>query len=174
MIKNINLKKAYRLINSGPVVLVTSAYKGNKNVMTLNWITVINSSPFLVGIGIGEESYTCSLIRKSREFAINIHGREILNKVKICGSFTGGEVDKFKKAKLSLFKGDKIKSPLIKDCHGFIECKVVKCMKFEDVYFFVGKAVSGRARKGYFKNGLWDLKKIKLIHHLGSGNFYFS
>jgi len=47
-------------------------------------------------------------------------------------------------------------------------------MKFEDVYFFVGKAVSGRARKGYFKNGLWDLKKIKLIHHLGSGNFYFS
>jgi len=171
--KNIPLNEAYRLINSSPVVLITSAYKNQKNVMTLNWLNIINSEPFIIGAAIAKDSYTSYLIEKTKEFGINVPDKKLLPQIKLCGNLSGREVDKFKKANLNIFEAEKIKAPLIKECSAFIECKVKKKLIFGDVNFFIAEAVSAKVNEKIF-NKIYNIDKIKFVHHLGGGNFYFS
>ena len=41
MMKEIPLSKVYRLIEPGPVVLVTTAYKGRANIMRMTYYTFV-------------------------------------------------------------------------------------------------------------------------------------
>jgi len=43
------LSKVYRLLEPGPVVLVTTAHKGKANIMTQSWHTMMEFEPPLVG-----------------------------------------------------------------------------------------------------------------------------
>ena len=38
-----------RFLEPGPVVLVTSAHKGERNIMTMGWHLVLEFSPSLIG-----------------------------------------------------------------------------------------------------------------------------
>ena len=42
--KEISLSKVYRLIEPGPVVLVTTAYKGRANIMTMTYHMMLSIS----------------------------------------------------------------------------------------------------------------------------------
>ena len=43
------LSRVYRVLEPGPVVLLTTARKGRPNVMTLSWHTMMEFTPPLVG-----------------------------------------------------------------------------------------------------------------------------
>ena len=43
------LPNVYRLLEPGPVVLVTTAHKGKVNIMTQSWHTMMEFEPPLVG-----------------------------------------------------------------------------------------------------------------------------
>jgi flavin reductase (DIM6/NTAB) family NADH-FMN oxidoreductase RutF len=61
-----------RLLEPGPVVLVSSAWKGKNNIMTMGWHTVLEFSPALVGCVIADNNVSFEMIRKSRECVINV------------------------------------------------------------------------------------------------------
>jgi len=172
-IKEIPLEQGYKLLNPGSVVLITSASGEKKNVMTLAWTSIINSEPFIIGIAMGNQAYSAKLIRKSREFAINIPGKNLLGAVRACGETSGINVDKFKKAKLTVFRAKKVRAPLVQECFGWLECRVIKAIKFGDVNFFISKVLAVSASDKYYDDG-WIPEKAQLIHHLGGGSFYFS
>ena len=48
--KSFPLPKAYRLLGTGPTVLITTAEKGRANVMTLAWQMPMDFEPPLVGL----------------------------------------------------------------------------------------------------------------------------
>ena len=48
MKKSLSLSKAYRLLEPGPVVLVTSASKGKANIMAMSWHMMIEFEPPLI------------------------------------------------------------------------------------------------------------------------------
>ena len=43
------VSKVRRYLEPGPVVLVSSAYKGENNIMTMGWHTIMEFSPSLIG-----------------------------------------------------------------------------------------------------------------------------
>jgi len=64
--------KIRRFLEPGPIVLVSSRWRGRTNIMTHGWRTVMEFTPSLVGSIISEDSHSFEMIRRSRECVINI------------------------------------------------------------------------------------------------------
>ena len=56
--KSFPLSKVYGLLESGPVVMVTTARGGRSNIMTMSWHTMMEFEPPLVGCVISNRNYT--------------------------------------------------------------------------------------------------------------------
>ena len=166
------LSRARRLINPGPVVLVTAKYKGAVNVMTAAWTTPISHDPPLVGVAIHHGSFTHDLITKSEQFALNVPGRGLVEKVKLCGTLSGHDVDKFKEANLTPLTASQVKAPLVEECLGHLECVLVEAPSLGDHTLFVGRVVAAWVEEGAFEE-TWLLEDegAKPLHHLG-GTYY--
>ncbi|HAM38383.1 MAG: hypothetical protein A2474_07490 [Elusimicrobia bacterium RIFOXYC2_FULL_34_12] len=171
MLKKIKTEIAYRLINHGPIVLITSIDKNNEpNIMTIAWTSVINSEPPLVAIAVGNQAYSQKSIKESKEFVINIPDKKLMKSIIYCGNHSGENINKFGTLKLSPLKSDTIKPPKIKECFAHLECKVIKQYRYSDVLFFISKVVYADVEKKYFDESI-KTDKIKTIHHLGGGWF---
>lgn len=166
------VEEAYRLINPGCLVLVTSAYRDRYNVMAAAWQTPLSKRPPLVGIAIAAQHFTAELIAASEEFALNIPGADLLKQVVRCGKVSGREKDKFKAAGLTPVGAKKVRAPLIAECLGHLECGVVDRYKTGDHYFFVGEVLAASADKDLFIES-WG-ESAEMIHHLGGNWFYLS
>jgi flavin reductase (DIM6/NTAB) family NADH-FMN oxidoreductase RutF len=60
-----------RFLEPGPIVLVSSAYRNETNIMTMGWHMVMGFEPSLIGCYIWDENHSFEMIRKSRECVIN-------------------------------------------------------------------------------------------------------
>ena len=60
------LPEVYRLLEPGPVVLVTTARKGRANIMTMSWHTMLEFEPPIVGCG----NASGQRVDKFREFRL--------------------------------------------------------------------------------------------------------
>ena len=69
--QNLPVDQIRKYLEPGPVVLVSSAWKGETNIMTMGWHMVIGFSPSLIGCYIWNENHSYDLIRKSKECVIN-------------------------------------------------------------------------------------------------------
>jgi flavin reductase (DIM6/NTAB) family NADH-FMN oxidoreductase RutF len=168
----IPIAKSYRIINYGPVVLVSSAAGKRANLATIAWAVPLSSDPPLVGVAVYEEHYTARLVSKSKEFVINVPGASLLKKVKDCGSIHGFKTDKFEKFRLTQLPATKVKAPLVAECYAHLECKLRKKIKIGDHYLFVGKIVHASVDKGIMTSrGTVNIKKIRTLHHLGGDEF---
>ncbi len=133
------VRSPYRLLHPRLVCLIV-AKDSKTNVMALSWITPIEEK--IIGISIRKRSYTYSIIKKTKEFTVNIPSKKMLNKVWIAGTVSGKDTDKLKLLKLELENGIKISTPHIKNCLGFLECKVIKKIPFEIHNFVIANIVS--------------------------------
>jgi len=168
----IPLSQAIRLINPGPVVLVTARYKDAVNVMAAAWTTPISHAPPLVGVSISPRRFTHDLIKRSGEFVLNVPGRNLLEQVELCGSLSGRDVDKFKEARLTPVDAKEVRAPLIEECLGHLECAVVEALDLGDHTLFVGQVVAAWAEKEAFDDTwLLEDEEAKPLHHLGGAYF---
>ena len=99
--KSFPLKKAYQLLEAGPVVMVTTTRNGKANIMTMSWYTMIDFNPPLLACVIDEHSYSFSLLKETQECVINIPSVECAQTVVGVGNTSGAKVDKFKKFHLT-------------------------------------------------------------------------
>lgn len=173
MFKTVPLDKFYRLIGSGPCVLITSGKDKKVNLAPIAWTTPINDEPPLVGISVAETHYTAELILETREFAINIPGKGLLPIVMAAGKVSGRKRDKFKLTGLTAKNSDKISAPHLDECAGYLECRVKDFHKYDGVIFFVAEVLAAKARKELFDE-YWIPEKAKTVHHLGNGYFIVS
>lgn len=167
------ISKANRLINSGNLILVTSVAGGfNPNIITIAWHMPTSHLPMLVCISCANKHHSKRLISESGEFAVNIPTIDLLSEVVLCGTKSGRDIDKFKEAKFTQQPAQKIKPPLIKECIGHIECKVINTVPSGDHTIFIGEVIAAQAQQDIFDE-CWkvDDKKAKLIYHLG-GKFF--
>lgn len=172
MKKEIDLNEARRLINSGNLILVTSADDDKKNIATVAWHMPLSGEPPLIGIALAKEHYTSELIMVSEEFTINIPNWPILEKAIYCGNVSGKEKDKFADTGLTAEPPVKlVESPRIKECIGAIECDLYETIELGDHYLFVGQPVYAEAEEELFTENAWDSAKAELIYHLGGKNF---
>jgi len=172
--EEIPLTRANRLINSGSVILVTSISKEERpNIITLAWQMPVSHNPPLSAISIAKSHFSCQLIETTKEFVINVPNVFLLKQVKFCGSVSGKNIDKFKESSLTPIPAKVVKPPLIKECIGHLECKVVDIYPAGDHTIFIGNVVVASANKGLFDGACWDLNKeeTSLIYHFGGTLF---
>ena len=86
------LSQVYRLLEPGPVVLLTTARKGRANIMTMSWHTMMEFEPPLVGCVISNRNYSFESLKATRECVINIPTVELAEKVVGCGNTSGRRV----------------------------------------------------------------------------------
>ncbi|MCW8844729.1 MAG: flavin reductase family protein [Gammaproteobacteria bacterium] len=158
--KILKISRAFTLMESGPVVLVTTNDGNANNIMTISWTMVLDFSP-VFAIATGEWNYSYAALRKTKECVIAIPTVDMLDKVVGIGTCTGANTDKFAKFKLTPVKGKKVNAPLVKECLANIECKVVDIVKKHNIV--VLKAVAAYVE---------PLRKEKrTIHAVGDGTF---
>ena len=92
MITSVPAEYAYRLLNHGPTVLVTSAHQGRANVMAAAWNMPLDFNPARVAIVIDKSTYTRELMEASGTFAINVPCQAQVEMVAKAGSSSGREL----------------------------------------------------------------------------------
>lgn len=163
----------YHLLHPKMAFFLTSvSKKGKPNVMTCAWATPLSEEPPIVIVCVAKEAYTAELIKKTKEFVINIPTKELLKALWICGKTSGRDTDKFDKAGLKINKAKKVKSPIIAGCAGYIECKLLKAVEAGECYAFFGKVLSAYADDKYLRNGLWA-KEAEIPLHLGDAKMVY-
>ena len=158
--RQLKLFKAFTLMESGPVVLVTTRDGEKNNIMTISWTMVMDFTP-VFAITTGEWNHSFKALRKNRECVIAIPTVDMLDKVVGIGMCSGIDTDKFSRFKLTPVQGNFVKPPLIKECLANIECKVIDIVKKHNIV--VLKAVAAY---------IDTLRKEKrMVHAIGDGTF---
>ena len=79
-----------------PAVLITSSFQGRDNVCTVSWVGTVCTEPPMIGISLRPERYTYELIKKSKEFVINIPDKKLVKAVDFCGVRSGKNMINFR------------------------------------------------------------------------------
>ena len=157
------LAHVYRLLEPGPVVLVTTAHKGKANIMTQSWHTMMEFEPPLVGCVISGRNHSFDALRKTKECVLSIPSVELAKQVVGIGNCSGSKVDKFEKFKLTPLPASQVTPPLIAECYANVECKVVDTRMVNKYNFFVLEVV-----KAWIDPAV---KGPRTLHHRGRGVF---
>lgn len=158
--RQLNLNKAFTLIEPGPVVLVTTNDGQKNNIMTISWTMVMDFTP-VFAIVTGDWNHSFAALRKYRECVIAIPTVDMLDKVVGIGTCSGMDTDKFAKFKLTPVQGQFVRSPLIKECLANIECKVIDIVKKHNIVVLEGVAA-------YIDT---ERKEKRAVHAVGDGTF---
>jgi flavin reductase (DIM6/NTAB) family NADH-FMN oxidoreductase RutF len=161
--KQLPASKAYRLLEAGPIVLVTTAQDGRANVMTMGFHMVVQHDPPLIGCVIGPWDHSQAALRATGECVIAIPTVDLARTVVDIGNCSGSEVDKFAKFRLTPKPAKDVAAPLIAECLANIECRVADTTLADRYNLFILQAVR-----------IWtdpDRKERRTLHHNGDGTF---
>lgn len=160
------LSKVYTLLESGPVILLTTVREGRPNIMTLSWHTMIDFDPPLLGVVVSNRNYTFETLMATKECVINIPSAALGKKVVGCGNVSGRDADKFKMFRLTPEPARCVTAPLIKQCFASIECKVTDTRMAAQYDLFILEGVQAWAD---------PLRKYpRTLHHRGKDVFMVS
>jgi flavin reductase (DIM6/NTAB) family NADH-FMN oxidoreductase RutF len=158
------VKHVRRILEPGPIVLVSSKYKDEVNIMTMGWHTVIEFSPSIVGCVIADSNHSFKLIRKSRECVINVPALPLMDKVVGIGNCSGIDVaDKFAKFQLTPEASTKVEAPSIRECFANFECRIYDSRLINKYNFFIFEVLKARVAS--------SPKYPQTMHYHGEGVF---
>jgi flavin reductase (DIM6/NTAB) family NADH-FMN oxidoreductase RutF len=161
--KSLPLSEVYRLLEPGPVVLLTTCIKGRANVMTQSWHTMMEFEPPLIGCVVSDRDFSFNALKSTKECVINIPTVELATAVVACGNTSGRKVDKFKAFGLTPLASSQVSAPLIEECYANFECRVIDTRLTTKYNFFVLEVV-----KAWIDG---SQKHPRTIHHMGKGVF---
>lgn len=169
----IDLSRATRLLQSGPIALVTARQRNKANVMVAAWVTNISNDPPMVALAVYPGRFTHDLIEKSGQFALNIPPRPLAERVKKIAETSGEDSDKFVANKLTLYEGKQVNAPLIVECVGHLECGVTEVLRAGNHTLFLAEIVAASADELAFDGERWTLadESVKPLHHLGGSTY---
>jgi flavin reductase (DIM6/NTAB) family NADH-FMN oxidoreductase RutF len=164
--KSFPVSKVRRFLEPGPVVLVSSAYKGERDVMTMGWHMVMSDEPSLVGCFIWDQNHSHWLIRRSRQCVINLPTFDMIEAVIGVGNTHGPGVDKFDRFKLTPAAASEVDAPMVAECYANFECRLVDASLIKRYSLFVFEVVKARVAT--------SPKYPTTVHYRGDGVFMIS
>lgn len=165
-------KRAYplddirRFLEPGPVVLVSSAHAGQRNIMTLGWHMMMGFEPALFACYLWRGNHTYGLVRRSRECVINLPGSDLLDVVVGIGNCSGAQVDKFERFGLTAGRASKVGAPLIRECHANFECRLYEQRQTDAYHLFIWEVVAAHVAA--------SPRLPETVHYRGNGEFMIS
>lgn len=168
-----------------PVVMVSCGdTPENYNIITVAWAGTICSDPAMVSISVRPERHSYDIIKRTKEFVINLTTEDLAFATDWCGVKSGRDINKWEAMKLTPYTCKKVKAPAIAESPVSIECKVKDIIALGTHDMFIAEVVNVIADEKYLdETGKFDLAKAKPIcyshgkyHAVGDelGKFGFS
>ena len=137
------IKEASVAWNPALVVLVSSFDSENNrgNIITIAWTGTICSKPPQISVSMRPATHSHGLVKKTKDFVVNIPTLDQYDISKKIGRVTGRKVNKFEEYNLTGIKGNHVSAPMIEECPINIECKVVKEFELGTHTMFIGEVI---------------------------------
>jgi len=155
-----------RYLEPGPIVLVSTAWRGQLNIMTLGWHMVLEFSPSLWACYLWNQNHSFELARRSRECVINLPTADIVDTVVRIGNSTGAEIDKFDSFGLTAMPGEAVAAPRIAECYASFECRLHDASQVKRRNLFIWEVVKAHVAR--------TPKTPRTVHYRGDGRFMVS
>jgi len=177
-INAVELAKAYRLINHGPVTLVSARHNDTENVMAASWVCALDYEPARLTVVLDKMAYTRRLIEQSQSFVIQVPVASQATLVHHLGSHTRfSEEDKLDQSGVSLFNLPGINVPLVAGCAAWLYCELIPEAHNQQRYdLFIGEIKAAWADSRIFHEGHWQFEHLpadqRSLHYVAGGHFY--
>ena len=163
MLEDLPLCEVYRLIEPGPVVMLSTRHGGRPNLMTMSWHMMVEFEPPTIACVVSSANDSFKALQKAKECVVAIPDVTLAEKVVAVGNCHGCDVDKFATVGLTPIPGEYVLAPVIRECFANLECKVVNTRLVNKYNLFVIKVLKA-----------WidpEQKSPRTIHHRGYGTF---
>lgn len=158
--RELELSKAFTLIEPGPVVLITTRAADRVNVMTISWTMVLDFSPRFA-ITTGPWNHSFAALEQQRECVIAIPTVDLLDTVVGIGTCSGADTDKFARFALTAQPARHVVAPLLGECLANIECRVIDIVRSHGIVVLEALAA-------------WidpERQERRMLHAVGDGTF---
>lgn len=164
--------KAGTFVYPIPAALISCGTMEKSNILTIAWTGIINTDPAMVYISVRPNRYSYNIIKKNKEFVINLTNKDLAFATDWCGVRSGKDYDKFKEMKLHKEKAKFVKCPIIKESPVAVECKVKEIVELGLHHMFIAEVLSIDADEKYMDDkGSFDISKCNLIAYANGGYY---
>ena len=134
--------KGGTLLAPVPPVMVSCGDMESSNIITVAWTGIINSEPPKTYISVRPSRHSYNIIKERGEFVINLTPSRLVRSADWCGVYSGKNVDKFAKCKLTKEQANEVLAPVIAECPVALECKVTDIVPLGTHDMFVADIVA--------------------------------
>lgn len=166
--------KPGNMLNPVPVVMVSCGSTMDEyNIITVAWCGTICSDPPMCYISIRPERHSYPIIKKEKEFVINLVSSSLVEITDWCGVKSGKKVNKFLETDLTPVKGQKVKAPLIYESPVNLECVVKDIIPLGSHDMFIAEVVAVNVDDSLFdkKTNEMRLERANLAAY-SNGHYY--
>ena len=162
------------LIYPLPAVLVTTgATPEEYNMLTIAWTGTICTDPPMCYISVRKERHSYDIIRRTREFCINLTTEAMAHATDWCGVRSGRNEDKWKATGLTPMTNPHVSAPIIAESPLSICCRVREIKELGSHDMFIADVVGVEADDRYIdpETGKFSLDKANPIVY-SHGEYY--
>ena len=133
--------EAYAKVHSPAkaALVVTKKPDDSYNMITVEWFMRTSITPHQIAISIGHTRYSYDCLEDYPYFNIALPSEELKDALRICGSNSGRDMDKFLATGMQWFAGKLKKMPILKGAIACFECEVVSQVRSGDHTIYVGE-----------------------------------
>lgn len=168
-------RHAYRLLNHGPTTILSAAADGRANAMAASWVMAIDFEPPRLVFVMSDDTFTHTLITRSRECVVNIPCVRQLELCYALGTTHGHDGDKLARLGVATTPAVHVGAPFVEGCVAWLECRLRAEPAIEAAYaMYVADVVAAWACDLAFAQGRWLLADpaLRTIHHQTRGEFF--
>jgi len=159
-----------------PAVMVTCGSGPEEyNIITISWTGTLCTDPPMCYISVRPIRHSYEIIKKNREFVINLTTKDLAFATDWCGVRSGKDHDKFMETGLTPVKASVVNAPMIEESPVNIECIVKEIKELGSHHMFISEVVAVNASQKYFDNstGVFRLVEANPLCYI-HGKYYES
>ncbi len=157
-----------------PAVLISCGSSPEEyNLFTVSWVGTICTNPPMCYISVRPERHSYEIIKKNKEFVINLTNEDMAYAADWCGVRSGKDYNKFSETGLIPVVSKIIKAPYIRQSPLSIECKLKEIIPLGSHDMFIADVVNVWADENYIdpETGAFSLTDARLIAY-SHGHYY--
>ena len=166
--------KPGNMLNPVPVVMVSCGSTMEEyNILTVAWCGTVCSDPPMCYISVRPERHSYPIIKKNKEFVINLVPSSLTEISDWCGVRSGKKFNKFLETNLTPVKGQKVHAPRIYESPVNLECVVKEIIPLGSHDMFLAEIVAVNVDDNLFdkKTKEMRLERANLIAY-SNGHYY--
>jgi flavin reductase (DIM6/NTAB) family NADH-FMN oxidoreductase RutF len=177
-IAEVPLRKAYRLLNHGPTVLVSAHHGSENDVMAAAWACALDFDPPKLTVVLDKSTRTRQLVESSARFVIQIPTVAQLRMTHAVGTRSlTTDPGKLLSSGVDLFAIEGQDLPFVAGCSAWLSCRLIVEPHNQNTHdLFIGEVVGAWADARAFKDGHWHFETAdpawRSLHYVAGGHFY--